>query len=362
MDRASAGRRGTAPRGGGAIMTVIALAIAVVFASWWGTRSVRAYALSRRLLDVPNQRSSHTVVTPRGGGVAIAAATLAGVGLLSAFGRLPPRGAIALMSAGLLVALVGFADDRRHVPVLWRLLGHVAAAILVLVALGGAPPLPLFGPVRDLGAIGALLVLLSVVWMINLTNFMDGIDGIAAVETITVCTGGFVLGAMTQATDGHHLVALVLGCAALGFLAWNWPPASIFMGDAGSGFLGLMLAAVAFQAASASPALFWAWGILLGGFVVDATITLLRRAARGDRFVEAHRTHAYQHAAQRWGHTRVTLALAAVNLAWLLPIAALVVDGQLTGISGLLLAYAPLVAVAVALGAGQPASSRARVY
>lgn len=140
-----------------------------------------------------------------------------------------------------------------------------------------------------------------------------------------------------------------------GFLAWNFPPARIFMGDAGSGFLGLMLGALSFQAAWVAPSLLWSWVILLGVFVVDATLTLLRRLARGERVYQAHRSHAYQHAARRLGrHRPVTLAVGAINLLWLLPIALWVGIGGGCGGLGVMVAYTPLVILGWRWGAGLP--------
>jgi Fuc2NAc and GlcNAc transferase len=195
-----------------------------------------------------------------------------------------------------------------------------------------------------------------IVWMINLTNFMDGIDGIASVETVTVSLAGMCL--CVAASCVASPVAGVLAAATLGFLIWNWPPAKIFMGDAGSGFLGGMLAVLSLQAARTSPALFWGWVILLGVFVVDATITLLRRMVRGEPVHEAHRSHAYQRAAIRYGgHRPVTLAIGAINLCWLFPLAWLVAAGQLDGLAAVLVAYAPLVALTVWLDAGGPATT-----
>jgi Fuc2NAc and GlcNAc transferase len=187
---------------------------------------------------------------------------------------------------------------------------------------------------------------------------MDGIDGIAGIEAITVCLGGVLLYVVAVPGATSWLVPLVLASATFGFLVWNWPPAKIFMGDAGSGFLGLMLAALSLQAAWIAPVLLWSWVILLGAFVVDATVTLIRRVARGERFYEAHRSHAYQHAAQRWrAHFPVTVAVGAINLSWLLPIALLVALGFLDPLLGVLIAYAPLVAAALWLRAGEPSTA-----
>jgi Fuc2NAc and GlcNAc transferase len=209
--------------------------------------------------------------------------------------------------------------------------------------------------VISLGWLGVLLAILYVVWLLNLSNFMDGIDGIAAVEVITVSLSGAILYFVGAPGDRHWLTPAAVAGATMGFLIWNWPPARIFMGDVGSGFLGLLLAGLSVDAGWVAPRLFWAWVILLGVFVVDATVTLIRRTARGDRFYEAHRTHAYQHAAALWGaHLPVTVATGLITLAWLLPLAILVTVGKLDGISGVLIGYAPLVIAALWLNAGKP--------
>jgi Fuc2NAc and GlcNAc transferase len=326
----------------------------VFLASWWLTGRFRRYALARRVLDIPNVRSSHAEAMPRGGGVAIVVATLVALAVLSALGAVARRPAWGLLGGGGLVALIGFVDDRRNAAPHWRLIGHVAAAVWVVVWLGGSPPLPVFGSLLKLGSLGYGLAALYLVWMLNLTNFMDGIDGIASIETITVCLAGVLLYAFTGPIESGWLSPLVLASATLGFLVWNWPPAKIFLGDTGSGFLGLMLAALSLQAGWASPNLSWSWVILLGVFIVDATLTLIRRVVRGERFYEAHRSHAYQHAARRWGaHKPVTLTVGAINLCWLFPISLLVARGSVAGWFGLAIAYAPLVWVAAWLKAGE---------
>jgi Fuc2NAc and GlcNAc transferase len=249
-------------------------------------------------------------------------------------------------------------DDRGHVAPRWRLIGHFAAASWVLAKLGGAPPLTTFGYGLGSGWLGFAIAALYLVWMLNLTNFMDGIDGIAGVEAITVCLSVAFLSEV--AAPGEHLwiAPLVLASATLGFLVWNWPPAKIFMGDAGSGFLGLMFAALSLQAGWVASRLFWSWVILLGVFVVDATVTLIRRMAHGERFYEAHRSHAYQHAAlHRGAHMPVTVAVGVINLCWLLPVALMVALGWLDGLLGVLVAYAPLVVAAVRLKAGRPSTA-----
>lgn len=331
----------------------LALAGTVFLTSWWLTGRFRRYALALRLLDVPNVRSSHTVATPRGGGVAIALTTLIAFVAAASLGLMAWQLAWGLLAGGALVSTVGFLDDRGHVARRWRLLGHCVAAGAVLAGLGGPPPLVILGRFLDLGWIGLGLAGLYAIWLINLTNFMDGIDGIASVETVTVSLGGVLLYLLYGSQGNHWVAPLILAAAALGFLVWNWPPARIFMGDAGSGFLGLMLAAFSLQAAWLAPPLLWSWVILLGVFIVDATVTLVRRMLRGDRFYQAHRSHAYQHAAVRWAaHKPVTVAVGAINLCWLLPVALFVAKGWLDGLLGVLLAYSPLVTTAFWFGAG----------
>ncbi|EKT4532931.1 glycosyl transferase, partial [Pseudomonas putida] len=190
------------------------------------------------------------------------------------------------------------------------------------------------------------------VWMLNLYNFMDGIDGIASVEAITTSLGG-ALAALIAGQTGLVAPALLLAAATGGFLLWNFPPARIFMGDAGSGFLGMMLAALSIQAAQAAPELLWSWLILLGVFVVDATWTLLRRIARGEKFYEAHRSHAYQFASRQHGrHKPITIAIVAINVLWLLPLSLMVAGGWVDGLTGSLIAYSPLLLLATRYNAG----------
>jgi len=313
---------------------------------------LRRYALARNLLDRPNERSSHTVPTPRGGGAAIALTFCAGIAALLALGRVSPAGAWAVLGAGAWVALVGFLDDHIGIAARWRLLAHFLGAAWALSWLDGMPVVPWFGARLDLGWAGDILAAVLLVWLLNLYNFMDGIDGIAGVEAITVGLGGAALWWIATGSS-DDVVPVLVAAATAGFLVWNFPPARIFMGDAGSGFLGLTFGMLAVWSGQQAGTLFWCWIILLGVFVVDATVTLAHRVLRGEWFYEAHRSHAYQHASRRHRqHRVVTLAVGAINLFWLLPIATLVALGRADGMLGLGLAYAPLVAVAFRYKAG----------
>jgi Fuc2NAc and GlcNAc transferase len=192
-----------------------------------------------------------------------------------------------------------------------------------------------------------------IVWLLNLYNFMDGIDGLASIEAITSCCSGALLIWLVTPESNAWMLPALLGTAVSGFFVWNFPPARIFMGDAGSGFLGIMLALLSVQAARVEPPLFWMWLILLGVFIVDATVTLCRRIFRREKFYEAHRSHAYQYASRTLGaHRPVTLAIGVINICWLLPVASLVALEKLDGILGLTLAYAPLLWLALHYKAG----------
>ena len=318
------------------------------------TGGLHRYALARNLVDMPNARSSHSVPTPRGGGLAIVLSVLAALAVLALQEALPWAWAAALLGAGAIVALVGFVDDHRPIAVRWRLLAHFVAAAWALAWLGGAPPVLVLGSIIEPTWVSCGLALVYLVWMLNLYNFMDGIDGIASVEGICVGLGGAALYLLAD-EPALAVLPLTLAAATAGFLYWNLPPARIFMGDAGSGFLGITLGTMSLQAGWVSPTLFWSWLILLGVFVVDATFTLLRRLLRGDRIYEAHRSHAYQFAARHFGrHLPVTLAVGALNLGWLLPLALWVGSGRLDGIIGVVIAYLPLLAVAIRFHAGKP--------
>ncbi|KTC46188.1 glycosyl transferase [Pseudomonas fluorescens ABAC62] len=313
---------------------------------------LRRYALGRSLMDIPNVRSSHSVPTPRGGGVAIVLTYLAVLILLAASGELSWVAIWPLLGSGILVALVGFLDDHGHIAARWRLLAHFAAAGWALLWIGGLPTLKVAGFYLNLGWLGHLLAAIYLVWVLNLYNFMDGIDGIASIEAISACMGASLV-YWLSGHEGLIVAPLLLAFAVLGFLYWNFPPARIFMGDAGSGFLGVVIGVLSLQAAWVASELLWVWLILLGVFIVDATYTLGRRLLRGDKVYEAHRSHAYQFASRRAGrHLPVTLGVMAINLFWLLPIGVCVSLG-LDGLVGLVLAYIPLIGLAVRFHAGE---------
>ena len=331
----------------------LALCATVTASAWLLTAGVRRYALSRNVVDVPNARSSHVRPTPRAGGIAFVLVYLAGVAWLAQSGAISLAVACASAGAGAWVAAVGWLDDHGHVPARWRLLAHMLGAAWMVHWLG-LPGLHAVMPDGLPAWITALLAGLFLIWLVNLYNFMDGIDGLASMEAISVAAAGAWLSWQAGAHD-VAVLALLLAFAVLGFLPWNFPRARIFMGDGGSGFLGLVFGGLCLQAGAAATPLFWAWVILLGVFVVDATFTLLRRLARRQAVHQAHRTHGYQYAARRWAsHPKVTMGAVAINVLWLLPWAGAVSAGKVGGMAGVAAAYSPLLLLAWYLKAGRP--------
>lgn len=283
------------------------------------TAVLRKRALS---IDVPNSRSSHIVPTPRGGGLAAVLATTVMLVVLAARGTVAPDLFWAVTVGGLAVAAVGLMDDRQALSPKVRFVVHVGAAIWALAWLGGLPPLQLGDRVIELGWGGYVLGVLGIVWTLNLFNFMDGIDGIAGSEAVFVALAGCMLQFSAAGSGGAVAVGLVFAGACAGFLVWNWPPAKIFMGDVGSGYMGYLIAVLALAFARDNPVALLVWVILGGAFFMDATITLARRWSRRERVYEAHRTHAYQRLALRWqSHRCVTLLTIGINVLWLLPCA-----------------------------------------
>jgi len=288
--------------------------IAAAILSWLLASRVRLYALDR-LLDVPNERSSHSVPTPRGGGLAIAVTALGGIVLAAVLHWIDWNLAIALVGGGTMIAAIGWIDDHRSLSALTRFAVQFTSAGWAIYWLGGLPSLSVGSATLHIGIVGSILGIIGIVWAINLYNFVDGIDGLAAGEAIsTGVIGGLILLAMGQ--KGLATVSLIIAAANAGFLPLNWAPARLFMGDVGSGMLGYLFAvlAIASENSGAVPLLLWV--LLLGAFVFDATVTLCRRIAHGERWYHAHHSHAYQRMVQAGkSHAQVSSTILVINLA-----------------------------------------------
>jgi UDP-N-acetylmuramyl pentapeptide phosphotransferase/UDP-N-acetylglucosamine-1-phosphate transferase len=304
-------------------MEAIYFAIAAAAATWVMTGGLLGILRARAILDHPNERSSHCRPVPRGGGIALIGVALGSWAVAAFVGEVAwdVIRPIAGLCFGL--ALVSWADDLRGLPALPRLTAQAAAVAIALLTVPLGPLFP--GPVAPV--IAALLAGLAWLWFINLFNFMDGIDGIAGVEAASVAGGAALVAAIAGMTDGTPLLAAALAGATLGFLAWNWQPAKLFLGDVGSVPLGFLLGWLLLSLAAHGQ---WAAALILPGyFLADATWTLARRALRGAPVWRAHKEHVYQRAVQAGAsHAQVSAVVAVANFG-LIACAAASVGGAL---------------------------------
>jgi len=274
-------------------MLFIAFAATTLCAAM-ATRLAIAWALGRNLLDHPNHRSSHSRPTPRGGGVAIVLAFYLGLGGGWIAGILDGN-SLAVLLCGMPVAAIGYLDDLRSVSIRSRIAIQSGCAAAALSLLAPLPELAL-GQWTAPTWLAALLYGLALVWLTNLYNFMDGIDAMAAGQAVVI---GALWTVFLPWQDA--LPAVIFAAAALGFLAYNWPPARIFMGDVGSGFCGFIAGLLTLLFASRTQSSPLMWLMPLTVFACDATITLLVRSLRGCRPGTAHCSHVYQRLARRAG-------------------------------------------------------------
>ena len=291
-------------------MSLTLLFAAVAAAVLAGTGWLLPFLERRAILDHPNERSSHDIPTPKGGGIVVVGVVLAAwMGFTYSF----DGGAFLLWLlpiTALALAVLSWIDDLRGLPPAVRLLAQIAAVATVL-ALRPQPDLFFQGLLPH--SLDTLAAGLLWVWFINLFNFMDGIDGITGVEALVIGLG--------VALIGGGVYGVIIAGAALGFLKWNWHPAKIFLGDVGSVPLGFLLGWLLLDLAAAGH---WAAALILPAYyLADATTTLIRRALKGEKVWQAHRQHFYQQAVQRgFSHAQVSTAVLGigillVGLAWL---------------------------------------------
>jgi Fuc2NAc and GlcNAc transferase len=315
-----------------------------------GIAAYRPLAARLGIVAVPNERTLHKGIIPRGGGAVVVLVFLAGLAVLYAGGELPVRWFLALFVGGAAVSGVGFVDDIVNLSTKTRVVIHAVVAAWAVACVGPVRSLDLGFAVIELGPLGHALTVLALMWMINLYNFMDGIDGMATSGAVWFC---LVAAAILEWQGGSPLATplALLGAASLGFLLFNWPPARIFLGDSGSGCYGYVFGVFIVVTVSAGELSLWTWLILLGYFVGDTTTTLLIRMRRVPRFWGTHRSHAYQNLARVWqSHRRMTGLVLAVEALWLLPLAIASVRWPALGVALAAVALAPIVALAAKYG------------
>ena len=282
---------------------------------------LRASPLAARIVDRPGERSLHAVATPRLGGIGLMAGALP---LLFLEGTQEIR---LIAGAALFLALVSFVDDVKSLPVAVRRPCHLAAAAWAVgVAWPGAQGTDALAIAVAVGAV------LAIAWMTNLFNFMDGADGLAGGMAL-VGFGALALAAFRGGDVALANASLALAAAAAGFLVFNFPPARVFMGDAGSVPLGFLAGALAWLGAMRGAWPGWYPLLVFSPFIVDATVTLARRVARSEPFLQAHRAHYYQRLVLGgWSHRK--LAVAAWGLMAAVAASAIVALGQRPFVQG----------------------------
>jgi Fuc2NAc and GlcNAc transferase len=291
----------------------------VLAASFVGSSFYPRIAMRYGIHAVPNPRSLHQKITPRGAGIVIALVDLAAVLLSYLLGWITFQYLMVFCVGPAVVSLVGIADDRYDLRPRWRLPLQIAAGSWMLFWLGGLPPLGLGSWTVDLGWPGIVLALAALVWFFN---FVDGIDGMLASGTI------YSAGAATVILflKGDVALAGLAGLLAAGTggpLRSNWPPARVFLGDSGSSFISYFVAALILASLWKDAMSLWTWLVLLGYFVVDTTVTMAIRVVRVPKWYRAHRSHAYQNLARIWNdHRKGVLLVLLIDLLWLLPLAA----------------------------------------
>jgi len=289
------------------VFGITVASVAVFIISVVLTRRFCDPASRLHVLDHPNERSLHSHPTPRSGGVAIFIALCVGAGLWG-FGSGLTSSLIGLGIGAGLVAALSFLDDRKGLSVSVRLPGHLLTATLLVIGGLWLPEFTLPGLVWHWPEwLGVLVSLLFLVWMINLYNFMDGMDGFAAGMAV-IGFGTFVLLGYLANNPTFLALNLMVVSAAVGFLLFNFPPARIFMGDTGSSLFGLLAGGLSIYGAHEGVFPFWVALLVFSPFIVDATVTLLRRLGRGERVWQAHKSHYYQRLVQSgWGHKKTVL-------------------------------------------------------
>ena len=274
--------------------------------SFFLTYIMKNYAIKKSLIAQVNERSSHTIPTPHGGGIAIAITWFSGLIYLFVYNQIETNLFYALM-IGLVISFVSFIDDLFELSAKFRLLIQAFIALSGLMLLNGLNTLD-FGVFSITNSFFTnIFAFFMIVWFINLYNFLDGIDGYAGSEAVFLGSAGFLL------FGGSHFLVLI--AAVLGFLVWNWHRAKIFMGDVGSTLLGYNIAVFTIYYANQDSSNLWIWIILFSLFWFDATLTLLRRYRKGEKLSQAHKKHAYQRLVQSGlAHDKVVVLSMFVNI------------------------------------------------
>lgn len=270
------------------------------------------------IFDHPNHRSLHSIPKLRGGGIAILLSYEIFVFICYILKYLSFELFMSQIIGGMLLGMVGWIDDRKHVPVIIRFACHFLSAISLLYLFNWLPVIKILGDQFFIYFFGTIIFCIYSVWMINLFNFMDGIDGIAVSELIVPS----VFIAIVFGINNHYelsLISVVIIASSILFYKYNWPPSKMFMGDVFSGFIGFYFASITLYINNVIKMSVLIVPVLLSVFIYDATITLVRRLLKKEKIWQPHSTHYYQKFAKKYGHKKVTVLVIIINIILFVP-------------------------------------------
>ena len=303
------------------LLNLLFLSIIFIVISIILTNLIRKFSIKNNLLDIPNNRSSHYVPKPKGGGIAIIIPLIVTILVLFSNNMISIEITKSLIIGLILVAIIGLIDDYKSLPSSIRIIVYLISAGLSLYLIGGVKSISINEHSYYLGNIGYYLGILFLVWLTNLYNFMDGTDGFAAVQTLCVSVFCFFLFYLSN-NDSFSIIMLCIASTTIGFLYWNWEPSKIFMGDVGSCTLGFFFGLFSIYSGNEGIISITVWIILLAPFIGDATFTLIKRIINNEKWYEAHNSHAYQKIHQfGFSHNRLASGLFIFNTCLIFPLA-----------------------------------------
>jgi Fuc2NAc and GlcNAc transferase len=284
----------------------IVFTLIILFTSFLLTWVVKFLLIKKNIVDIPNERSSHTIPTPRGGGIAIVISWFAGLLYFFINDKIAANLFFALLS-GLILVFIGILDDVFNLNPIIRIIAQLITAGLALFFLGGLNILELGFYNFNIEILLSLVAFIGIIWFINLYNFLDGIDGYAGMQAIFMSLAFFYF------SNADYY--LILAACAFGFIIWNWQPAKIFMGDVGSTLLGFNFAVFAIYEQNTETVPIIVFLIISSIFWFDATLTLVRRFFNKEKLTDAHKKHAYQRLTQSgYSHQKTVIYAIVLNI------------------------------------------------
>jgi Fuc2NAc and GlcNAc transferase len=318
--------------------------VTLIFLLCYGLTGIyRIIALKKNILDIPISRSMHVLPTPRGGGIGFVITIVICTILYSKKYIISSNFLNVILQTCLGVSILGLIDDKYNLSAKLRLIIQFLLGGLILLNY----PFVIF-QYTDYLIFQIMIVMLfifSYLWVVNLYNFMDGINGLATLEAISVCLCMLINYYLIDYYQDFNFILIVI-FSLMGFLIWNFPKAKIFMGDAGSYFLGSIIFILSIVSLNKNVTFFFSWIIIFAVFFVDATSTLIRRLLNKENLFQAHKKHIYQIVSMKYNsHVKASLSIILINFLWLFPISYLVMSNKINVVYGLILAYFPLLAI-----------------